>query len=68
MVLEPKKVSNFFRGVASGDDLVKFLKILKIFIIKFYILNIKYSMVPPPFTGGRGDESLMFKSPVGMTL
>ena len=28
------------------------------------MLNIKYSMVPPPFTGGRGDESLMFKSPV----
>ena len=57
-------MSNFFRRVASGDDLVKFLKI---FIIKFYILNIKYSMVPPPFTGGRGDESLMFNSPVGMT-
>ena len=52
--------------VACRDNLVKFLKLLKIFIIKFYILNIKYSMVPPPFTGGRGDESLMFKSPVGM--
>ena len=24
-------------------------------------------MVPPPFTGGRGDESLMFNSLVGMT-
>ena len=34
---------------------------------QFHMLNIKYSMVPPPFTGGRGDESLMFKSPVRMT-
>ena len=24
-------------------------------------------MVPPPFTGGSGDKSLMFKSPVRMT-
>ena len=64
MVLEPIKVNKFFRRVTSGDDLVI---LFLIFIIKFYILNIKYSMVPPPFTGGRGDESLMFNSPVGMT-
>ena len=31
------------------------------------MLNIKYSMVLPPFIGGRGDESLMFNSPEGMT-